>query len=155
MRSRFVILPVLQPLEGDLPGIIEATAKRIDPEYAVEATEPKVRQAAEVFFQKGATPRHIRTALGNALLLRGNLDADAVLFAAHDLVESIDSGSVVYSDLWAIKACSSRSFLPWSRNPAQYPFPPHLEGIVDTATGEVDASELGKRLEALKPHANL
>ena len=98
-----------------------------------------------MFFQKGATPRHIRTALGNALLLRDSLDADAVLFAAHDLVEPIDSGSVVYSDLWAINACSSRSFLPWSLNPTQYPF-----AGSDARSLEIDFQQAGEaRLKRL------
>ena len=55
----------------------------------------------------------------------------------------------------AIKATTSRSFLPWSAKPADYAFPPHLEGIVDPQTGDIDEHALSKRIEELRPHANV
>ncbi|MGH9773063.1 MAG: hypothetical protein ACRD4Q_15415, partial [Candidatus Acidiferrales bacterium] len=88
-------------------------------------------------------------------LMRSALDPEAVLFAANDLCASYDTASAIYSDLWAIKACSSRSFLPWSENPATYKFPQHLHAVVDSVTGEVNADQLEKSLEAMRPNANL
>lgn len=155
MRSRFTIIPVLQPLKEDYTGIVLATARRIVPDGDFESNLAKVKEAASIFYEKGANPRHIRTALGNGLLLRGSLTADTILFAAHDLCASTDLPSAIYADLWAIKVCSSRSFLPWSDEPSSYPFQPHLREFVDTRTGEIREKDLNKQIEELHPYANV
>jgi hypothetical protein len=155
MRSRFTVIPVLQPLKEDYAGIVLATARRVAPSCEISANHPRLIEAADVFYRKGANPRHIRAALSNALLLTGSLSPDSVLFAAHDLCASTDLQSAIYADLWAIRACSSRSFLPWGDDPAHYPFPPHLREVVDPQTGDVIEAELNKRIEELKPHANV
>ena len=154
MRSRFTLIPVLHPLCEDYPAIILAIARRTSG-TTLDPADKRIGLAADLFYQKGANPRHIRAALSNALLLHGELNPETVLFAAHDLCASQDMDSAIYSDLWAIKACSSRSFLPWSEEPAAYALPAHLRGIVDPASGEVNQGELEKSLEALRPHANL
>jgi hypothetical protein len=154
MRSRFTLIPVLHPLCEDYPAIILAIARRTSG-TTLDQADKGIGLAADLFYQKGANPRHIRAALSNALLLHGELNPETVLFAAHDLCASQDMASAIYSDLWAIKACSSRSFLPWSEKPAAYALPTHLRGIVDPASGEVNQGELEKSLEALRPHANL
>lgn len=155
MRSRFTVIPVLHPLREDYAGIVLATARRVAPGFEVSADHSRLREAAEVFYQKGANPRHIRAALSNARLLKGALSPDVVLFAAHDLCGSTDLSSAVYADLWAIRSCSSRSFLPWSDDPDHYPFPPHLREVVDARTGDVLESELMKLIEELRPHAHV
>jgi len=154
MRSRFTLIPVLHPLCDDYPAIIQAIARRISGVF-LDPTDSSIGEAAGLFYEKGANPRQIRAALSNVLMLRGVLNAETALFAAHDLSESQDMASAVYSDLWAIKVCSSRSFLPWSDNPAEYRFPKYLDGIVDAANGAVNLSELEKKLEALRPYVNL
>jgi hypothetical protein len=154
MRSRFTLIPVLHPLCEDYPAIVLAIARRICG-AVLDPADRQVGEAATLFYEKGANPRQIRGALSNALLLRGVLSPENVLFAAQDLCESQDLASAIYSDLWAIKVCSSRSFLPWSENPASYKFPKYLDGIVDTVSGEVNITELEKKLELLRPHANL
>lgn len=155
MRSRFTMLPVLHPLCEDLPEIIAAIARRIKADVVLDLKDGHLQEAARIFYAKGANPRHIRTALSNALMLHGKLTYEEIVFAAHDLMASSDLASMIYADLWAIKTCSSHSFLPWASNPSAYPFPDHLKSIVDTATGDVRVDELEKRLAELRPHANL
>lgn len=153
MRSRFMMIPVLHPLRIDFPGIVLAIVRRIAPEVNISLDDSGVLKAAELFYVKGANPRHIRAALSNALLLHGKLSADAILFAGADLCASTDLGAAIYADLWAIKVCTSQSFLPWSGDP-KYPLPDHLQGIV-LENGEVDYALLEKRLKEHQAHANL
>lgn len=157
MRSRFVAIPVLQPLAQDYPAIVAALAQQVVQAQTpwLAPDHPAILEAAALFAQKGANPRHIRGALSNALLLKGNLTPETVLFAAQDLSISTDRASTIYSDLWAIKACSSKSFLPWSANRAYYPFPEYLQGLVDLNSGELNLQELDHRIQELKPYANL
>jgi hypothetical protein len=155
MRSRFTILPVLHPLKDDFVDIIVATAKRINRETPIDITDEKIKEASERFYEKGANPRHIRFALSNALHLQGKLTPETILFAAHDLCASTDFNSTIYADLWAIKVSSSRSFLPWSNDVEKYPFPQHLQGIVNPLNGDIVHSELEKRLKELSAYANV
>lgn len=157
MRSRFTGIPVLFPLREDFPAIIIATAERIAPASQLDMADAKIVEAAGIFYQKGANPRHLRSALSNALLLTGKTQfaADDILFAAHDLCATTDFASTVYADLWAIKGCTSYSFLPWSDAPAEYNFPDYLKGIVNAQTGEIIKTELNKKIAELKPNANV
>jgi hypothetical protein len=155
MRSRFIVIPVLHPLATDFPAIVTAIVRRVDPDSSIQADEDAVVTAAALFFEKGANPRHIRGSLSNALLLRGCLDRDAIVFAARDFCESGDRISAEYADYWAIKCCSSLSLLPWSRAPVSYPYPAHLRGVVQQDTGELRHDELDRRITELRQHANL
>jgi len=155
MRSRFVFIPVLQPLREDLPGIIVATAKRIDPAASLDSTDPRIRAAGDIFYNKGANPRHIREALTNLLMFEESLTPEAVERAASHLEGVTDRASAIYADLWAIRACASRQFLPWHAAPSEYPFPEHLRGVVNEQTGEVIVSDMDRRIEEYRPHASV
>jgi hypothetical protein len=154
MRSRFTLVPVLHPLANDCPVIIAAMVCRING-TKLDPADKIVAEAAALFHQKNANPRQIRSALSNALLLKGCLTPEATLFAAKDLCASYDMASGIYSDLWAIKACSSLSFLPWSEDPTNYDYPKYLDGVIDKSSGEPILGELEKSLELLRPHANV
>lgn len=155
MRSRFICIPVLHPLERDFPAILVATARRMGSEVEILEDDPRLLEAARLFYQKGANPRHIRSALSNALMRHGRLGADEIVFAARDLCASTDLASAIYADLWALKVTTSRSFLPWFENPAQYPWPEHLQGIVDPSSGDILQAELERKIEELRPHAKV
>lgn len=155
MRSRFTIIPVLQPLPHDYPGIVVATAQRIVSDLTLDAADRKIVQSGSIFYEKGANPRHIRAALSNALLLEGALTPDTILFAAHDLCAATDMTSAIYADLWAIRCCSSKSFLPWSNDIGSYPFPLYLKEVVDAKTGGIHEEALNKKIEELRPYANV
>ena len=111
-------------------------------------------EASNLFYEKGANPRHIRLALSNALHLHGALTPETILFASHDFCGSADMAATIYSDLWAIKTTSSRSYLPWTTNPPKYPYPPHLNGVIDPATGDIIHSELDKRIKEYEPYGS-
>lgn len=155
MRSRFTMIPVLRPLLEDFPAIIQAIARRIEPGASIEADHPKIIEAAEVFYRKGGSPREVRSGLDSAMLMEGKLTPETVLRAARDLCPTSDLESGIYADLWAVRACSSRRFLPWHGNAPDYPFPSYLKNVVDTETGEIDYQALDKRIEELKPRANV
>ncbi len=155
MRSRFVLIPCLQPLREDYPAIVAVTARRVHPNLAVDPRDARIQQAAEIFYDKAANPRHVRATLSNMRLLNGQLSAELILRAAHDFCPSTDRLAAIYADLWAVKASFSRSYLPWGDNPAEYPFPPHMQGLVDATTGQPNQEEINKRLEELRPHVNL
>jgi ATPase family associated with various cellular activities (AAA) len=155
MRSRFTVIPVLQPLKEDYSGIVVATAARIAPGVELKANDQRVVEAAHVFHSKGANPRHIHAALSNTLLMRGELTPQTTLIAAQDLCASTDLHSAIYADLWAIKCCTSHSFLPWSDAPSAYPFPPHLREVIDPRTGDLSETELNRMIKEFQPLANV
>ena len=66
-----------------------------------------------------------------------------------------DRDSAIYSDLWAVSACTSKSYFPWADCLNSYPFPPHLQGLVDPQTGDIDRVELQLRIQKYKSHANV
>ena len=154
MRSRFIFIPVLHPLITDFPAILVETSTRISTINFYDG-HSLIQRAAEIFYQKGANPRHIRAALAQASLLTSPLTPQAVLFSAEDFCASSDLVSAIYADLWGIKVCSYRSFLPWSQNPSTYAFPKHLQTIVDPKTGDINHNELERLIEHYRPHANV
>jgi hypothetical protein len=131
-----------------------ATARRVKPEAGLDLNDERIQDAARVFYSKGANPRDIRAALSNAVMLHGELTPETTLFAAHDCTPS-DLVSRNFCDLWAIKKCSSRSFFPWTASPGSYPYPDHLQGIVDLASGGVRTDELEKRIRDLQQYAKV
>jgi hypothetical protein len=155
MRSRFQVIPVLHPAAPDYPGIVLATARRTAPQSAFDLQDDHIQEAARIFYTKGANPRHMRSALSSAMLENGKLTSDLILTAAHDLRTGSDRISAIYADLWAIRLTSKISYLPWSVDPKNFPYPPHLQGVVNPSTGEVDEAELDKRIAELQPQANV
>ncbi|HEX2219909.1 MAG TPA: AAA family ATPase, partial [Gemmatimonadales bacterium] len=143
MRSRFTIVPVLQPLREDYPAILTVIATRMTLDARLGPDD--VEEAANLFYDKGASPREIRAALSVAMLTASELDPEIVLQAARDLRPSADRVSSEYADLWAIRACTSKRYLPWNRDPGVYPYPAYLRELVDPATGDVDVERLDAR----------
>jgi AAA+ superfamily predicted ATPase len=155
MRSRFVFIPVLQPISDDMPAIVAAMAARVQPGVKVSASGPRIIEAAAIFYAKAASPRHIREALTNALIFEEALTPGVILDAARALESFTDRASAIYADLWAIRSCASHRFLPWYDDPGSYPYPNHLRGLVDDRSGEVDLAELDRRIEEYRPHADV
>jgi ATPase family associated with various cellular activities (AAA) len=156
MLSRWMIIPVLHPLNMDYPAIVISTAKRVgNITEELRDDNPMIVDSANIFYELGANPRHIRSSLSNALLLKGELNPETILFAAKDCTISGDRISAIYSDLLAIAACTSKSYFPWFDCLATYPFPAHLQGLVDLQTGNINRLELQNRIQELKPNANV
>jgi len=93
--------------------------------------------------------------LSNLPSLYGSMSPDSIVSAARDYCATTDIGSVIYAELWAVATCSFRSFLPWASDPKGYRFPPHLQGVVDPETGEINREILHKRIKEYQPHANV
>lgn len=157
MRSRFTVIPVLYPLVEDFPLIIIATAKRIAPASNLAKDDPQIAEAARIFYQKGANPRHIRAALSNTLLFSGKnrFEPKDILLASANLSTTTDFHSTVYADLWAIKYCISREYLPWYDSPHSYPFPDYLKDVVNPETGDILEQALNAKIKEIEPYANV
>ena len=141
-------------MREDYPAILVSIAQRVDPRSEFDPQQEVVREAAEVFYARGVSPRQIRTALSHERLGNEGLTPDVLIAAAKNVASGTDRAAAVYADLWAIKTCTLRSFLPWTNQP-DYPFPPYLDGVVNKETGEIDRQEIDKRIRELKPHANV
>ena len=155
MRTRFTIIPVLFPLLEDFPSIVVVTARRVSPSAQLDKDDPQIIEASKIFYEKGASPRHVRAQLSTTMIFRGVMNADTVLTAAKDFCDSTDRISVIYTELWAVKSCSSKSVFPWDDDIAAYPFPTHLEGLVNTSDGEINTDEINKRLKEYEPYVNV
>jgi DNA polymerase III delta prime subunit len=155
MRSRFTVIPVLHPSREDYPRILCSIAHRISAANQLDVDDQRIVQAADLFFRKGANPREIRGALSRVSVRTARLTPETVLFAAEDLCCAADINSVVYAELWAIRVCSSRSFLPWTASPSSFPYPTYLQEIVDRTTGRINYDALNKRIKELQPYANV
>lgn len=155
MRNRFEVIPVLHPITSDFPGIVVATARRIAPQTPLDVNDERVQEAARIFYVKGANPRQIRSALSSSMLENTKLTPDLALAAAKDLLSGADRISSIYADLCAIRLTSRLSYLPWSADPKGFPYPPHLQGVVNPSNGEIDDTELNKRIAEFQPHANV
>jgi hypothetical protein len=157
MRNRFRFVPVLNPLLEDVPQVILAITRTIGVDAEFDDTDPMLRRAAELFHAKAANPRDIRDQISDIVFLSrsSRITAKQIVDAALDFTPSCDVRSVAYADLWAIRVCSRKSYLPWSTNPASYPYPPHFVGVVDARTGEIDLHGLDAEIERLKPYANV
>lgn len=159
MRSRLRFVPVTNPLPDDYPAIVAAIVASLSrAPIGFDATDSFVRLAAEIFYNRGATPRDIRDQLSDAVFFNGGgakLRPEALITAAEDFAPSADVGSIVYADLWAVRVCSRKSYLPWAADPASYVFPPHLEDLVDKKSGDIDVEKLDHKIEGMKHHANV
>lgn len=150
MASRFEFVPVLRPLPRDLPAIIRALAVRASGDAGVTLSEDALAEAAARFTQQWASPRHIGSALSRAMLARGRFTDDTLLHAARNAQPEADPASVLFAELQAIRRTSDAGFFPWAEAPQAYPFPSHLQGIVDPDTGALNWQELDR---AIASHA--
>jgi hypothetical protein len=149
MRSRWLILPVLQPLRDDLPEIIAALACRAAGDPSVVLEREALEEAARLLFEKGANPRTIYDALARAALGKQAFTADDLLGAARTYLPEWDASSPAYGDLWAVAHAKDETFLPWHGDPS-YTFPAHLAEVVDSS-GKIDRKALASALERWKP----
>lgn len=155
MRSRFTFIPVLYPLQRDFAGILQTILKRLLPEATTDTDHVAFQEAAELFYLKGASPRHMLGALSHMMLCNEQPGVRDIRQAAIDFCSPADLNAVFYADLWAVKATSSLAFFPWYQQAKTYPFPAHLVDIVDKNTGQILYQPLEEKLQELAPSANV
>lgn len=158
MSSRFLFVPVLSPVEPDYAQILCSIASRLLPEWDWDAEASETLEAARLFYEKGATPRHMRALLSSKISTGDNWrEGTLLLQAAGDCAEQHprDRISAEYADLYAISVCSDRSMLPWHGNITDYPLPDYLKGIVSETDGSVDAERLQQRIQEIAPKVNV
>lgn len=158
MASRFVFVPVLSAVEEDYPAILCAVAGNLLPSAEWDAASEVVQNAARLFFEKGASPRVMRTIISSKIATgKGRQPAQLLRQAAEDCAPQHprDRAGAEYADLFAISVCSDLSMLPWHGRITEYPLPAYLKGIVSEADGSVDLERLHQRIKELKPHVNV
>lgn len=160
MRQRWIVLPVLMPLEEDYSAIILSIAESLNPNLKIELTDPKLLAAAERFSCAGAAPREIREALvSSQAVLPTELGIEHIEFASHDIIPNNNKIASIFSDYVAISYCRNNSFLPWwddvNNCPNEsYPFPGYIKEIL-TEDLQIDQVKLNKRISELEPYVNI
>jgi AAA+ superfamily predicted ATPase len=158
MASRFLFVPVLSAVTEDYPAILSAIASNLLPDFEWDADATVVKDAARVFFQKGASPRVMRTIISSKIATEKNRQPLQLLQqAAADCAPQHprDRAGAEYADLFAISVCSDLAMLPWYGRISNYPLPDYLRGIVSDADGSIDLDRLNRRIEKLKPQVNV
>ena len=160
MRQRWIILPVLMPIEQDFPGIVQSIALELNPEFDWTFENEEIVESAERFFSAGAAPREIREALiASQAVINGKLGIEHIVFASHDMIPSGNRLAGIFSDYAALNYCRNNSFLPWwdekkSAPEPHYPYPDYIKDIM-TDDFFIDKEKLQKRLRELQPHVNV
>ena len=160
MRQRWIVLPVLMPLEQDYPEIILSIAESLNPETSIELSNPRLLAASERFSRAGAAPREIREALvASQAVLPNALSIEHIEFASHDIIPNNNSIASIFSDYVALSYCRNNSFLPWwddEKNlpDPDFPFPGYIREILSDDLS-IDHQKLSKRIAELEPYANV
>jgi hypothetical protein len=133
MASRMFYLPVLMAVREDYPEILTAVAEDFFGESPLDPSADWLIKAAHQFYDKGASPRVMRTLISGKIAMIGTGSEESVISraaatCAHQ--DPRDRMSAEYADLFAIRACSDLELLPWHGD-SDYPFPIYLKDLVD------------------------
>lgn len=160
MRQRWVIVPVLMPLEKDFPEIILSITKGLNPEFDISLNDQDLISAAKLFSNAGAAPREIREALiASNAIIEGNLSLEHIMFASKDIIPSGNLNASIFADYCALSYCRNNSFLPWwddkTNSPDEnFPYPDYIREIL-TDSNRIDVYKLNKKINELEPYVNI
>ncbi|HBG62233.1 MAG: hypothetical protein A2266_09220 [Bacteroidetes bacterium RIFOXYA12_FULL_40_10] len=160
MRQRWIVLPVLMPLDQDYPGIILSIAESLNSEISIGLSNPRLLAASERFSRSGAAPRQIREALvASQAVLPNKLSIEHIEFASHDIIPNNNNIASIFSDYVALSYCRNNSFLPWwndekNHPDPDFPFPDYIQEILSDDLS-IDHQILSKRIAELEPYANV
>lgn len=160
MRQRWIILPVLMPLQADYTDIVLSIAEGLNPNISIPANDNRLIAAALRFYHAGAAPREIREALvSSQAILIGEIGIEHIEFASYDIIPNNNKIASVFSDYCALSYCRNNSFLPWWNDSQNCPIPdfPYPEYIREILTDDfrIDHMKLSKRIAELEPYANV
>lgn len=154
--SRFEVVPVIQPCVEDFPAITAELASSMDRSFKFDPTDLVLIEAAQIFFEKGASPRAILSALSSSLTWSGEGLSVGLIREAAELANEIDERDRLgaeFADLLALRGTSSALFYPWYSDPT-YPFPPYLSRVVNK-DGSLNQENLSARLAELEGKVNV
>lgn len=160
MRQRWIIIPVLMPLQADFTDIVLCVAQGLNPDISIAENNPKLIEASERFFHAGAAIREIREALiASQAILEGELGIEHIEFASHDIIPNGNKIASVLSDYYALSFCRNNSFMPWWDDEKNCPdlnfqYPDYIREIL-TDDFRIDHQKLSKRITELEPYANV
>lgn len=160
MRQRWIVLPVLMPMENDYPEILLSIAESLSPDLNIDLNNERLTAAAEKFALAGASPREIREAIvSSQATIQGELSIEHIEFASRDIIPNNNKLASIYSDYVALSYCRNNSFLPWwdEQNncpDANFPYPGYIREIL-TADYQIDQEKLLKLIKELGPFANV
>ncbi|MFA5228716.1 MAG: AAA family ATPase [Candidatus Paceibacterota bacterium] len=160
MRQRWIILPVLMPLQQDYPEIIVSIVQSINKNFILEPENEILKASAQRFVLAGAAPREIREALiaSQAVIVK-ELSIEHIEFASYDIIPNNNISASVFSDYVALSYCRNNSFLPWwddqKNSPDQsYPYPAYIREIL-TNDYLIDQQKLNQIIKQMEPYVNL
>ncbi|MGA3286369.1 MAG: AAA family ATPase [Bacteroidota bacterium] len=160
MRQRWIVVPVLMPLQQDFPEIVLSIASELNPQLDVKKDSSSLNSASERFYRAGAAPREIREALIAAqAVIAGDLCEKQIEFASHDIIPNSDQTASHYADYVALSYCRNNSFLPWwdekeNHPDPLFPFPDYIKEVLRDDF-LLDPLKLRKRISELGPYANV
>jgi len=160
MRQRWVIVPVLMPLEMDFPEIILSIAKGLNPELSIAVDDHDLISAAKLFSNAGAAPREIREALiASNAIIEGPINLEHIFFASKDIIPSGNLNASIFADYCALSYCRNYSFLPWwdekTNSPDEnFPYPDYIREIL-TDSNRIDVYKLNQKIKELEPYVNI
>lgn len=158
MRSRFSLIPVLSPLNDDVPQILVNVCKGIEENCTL--SPQIVSNAARKFYGACMSVREIReTLITSQLTLGSSLNDEVLKHAASSSISNLSRESYIHADLLAIKGTRSASLLPFWDNKANcpdanYPFPDYIKEILDE-NNCIDSQKLNNRIKELEPYSNV
>jgi AAA+ superfamily predicted ATPase len=161
MRQRWLVVPVLMPVETDYPHIVRSIAQSINPGIDLNSNDPRLIEASGRFYRAGAAPREIREAIvASQTILNGEgVSLDNIEFASHDIIPNSNQIASIFSDYVALQYCRSNSFLPWwdekaNAPDAEYPFPDYIRSVLNTDL-TINHGALRQQIAELEPYANV
>ena len=158
MASRFLFVPVLSAVEDDYAAILCSVAGGLLPQMDWDANAQTIKDAAAIFYRKGASPRVMRTLIASKIATIGSRNGTELVKRTAEACaaqDPRDRASAEYADLFAIRVCSDLEMFPWYGRITEYPLPEYLRGIVSETDGSIDQDRLNQRIEELQPLANV
>ncbi len=126
------------------------------PEVDWDSNDQTIKDAASVFYRKGASPRGMHQLVSSKIAL---MDGSSGPFFASSRNSVRGKRIERPRKRWIRRplcdpSCSDLEMLPWHDRISDYPLPAYLRGIVSERDGDVDKDRLDHRIEELKPHVN-
>ncbi|MDQ7054583.1 MAG: ATP-binding protein [candidate division KSB1 bacterium] len=156
--DRFIFIPFLPPTPDEIVKLFGVFEKRITKKQTLHIDVAELKEAADLLFQKSASPRKIYDIVNHALLFSsdGALKPDTLLRAAQAFTGVENPYAVAYSSLESLKLASFKDYYPWAypNDLNTYQLPWYLEGLVDQ-NGHIDEHKLQTKQEEYRRLARI
>ncbi len=154
LQDRFVFLPVLGVIPGEIPALLRSFVPRLEGKL-MDNDQGALFAAGQLLYAQGTSPRQMLDVIQHCLNLNGSeVRCRDIVAAAEDFAGQTDPAGVQAAILQSVRMCSFKSWLPWAAD-VNYPLPSCLEDLVDLHSNTVDYQKLDQKLKELLPYAHL